>query len=232
MDIPKSDISIIIPALNEAKTLPTICESLIDMGHEGQIIIVDGGSTDRTPQLAASYGQLLYANANRALQMNAGAKNAQGKILWFLHADCIPHPNSVNAIQKVMANRNIVGGAFSYRMDAKGIIYRLSEFLSNEKNRLFRWFYGENGIFVRKTVFEALGGYREIPIMEDIDFCLQLKKMGKVVILPQPILSSARRWKSDGPIKNIIRNWLLQIGWRLGISPQLLVKFYPLNQNQ
>jgi rSAM/selenodomain-associated transferase 2 len=232
MGIQKNNISIIIPTLNEAKNIRNTCDKVRQIGHTGELIIVDGGSTDHTPQLASPYSHVITSQRGRAIQMNTGAKLASGEILWFLHADCIPHSQSIEAIQTAMNNNSIVGGAFSYSLDASGMIYRLSELLSNYKNRIFRLFYGEMGIFVRKTVFERLGGYREIPIMEDIDLCLQLKKTGAVVILRQNILVSTRRWKTEGPVKNITRNWVLQIGWRLGISPQYLTKFYPLNIDQ
>lgn len=229
MEIKNNNISIIIPTLNEAKNIRNTCANVRQIGHTGELIIVDGGSTDHTPQLALPFGKVITSQRGRAVQMNTAAKLAKGEILWFLHADCNPHPRSLEAIQTALRNNSVVGGAFIYILDEPGMIYRLSEFLSNHKNRILSIFYGEMGIFVRKTAFERLGGYLEIPIMEDIDFCLRLKKIGSVAILPQHILVSARRWKKEGVAKNIIRNWLLQIGWRLGISPQSLVKFYPLN---
>lgn len=223
------DISIIIPVLNEAQIIQNICEKIHEMGNYRELLVVDGGSYDETCQLATPYASVLSSRQGRAIQMNTGARNAQGNILWFLHADCIPHPNSIDAILNAIQNLQIAGGAFSYHLDADGLIYRLSEGLSNYKNRIFNVFYGDMGIFIRKNIFQKMGGYQEIPLMEDIDLCLRLKKMGKTIILPQRILTSARRWKDEGPLKNIIRNWLLQLGWISGISPHFLIKYYNFN---
>lgn len=222
----KVDISIIIPVLNEAKSIEKICTRIYEMGNYREILVVDGGSQDKTCQIAAPYASILSSPQGRAIQMNIGAQSAAGEILWFLHADCIPHPNSIDAIKNTIQNGNIVGGAFAYQLDSYGLIYRASESLSNYKNRIFNIFYGDMGIFIRKKVFEMMGGYQEIPVMEDIDLCLRLKKRGDTIILPQQIITSARRWKAEGPVKNIFRNWLLQLGWITGISPDWLAKYY------
>jgi len=226
----KVDISIIIPVLNESKFIENVCQRIHEMGNYREILVVDGGSQDETCQLAAPYASVLSSRQGRAIQMNTGAQSATGQILWFLHADCIPHPNSIDAIIDTIQNGHIVGGAFAYHLDADGLIYRVSEGLSNYKNKIFNIFYGDMGIFIKKGIFEMMGGYQEIPLMEDIDLCLRLKKMGKTVILPQQIVTSARRWKKEGPIKNIIRNWLLQLGWILGISADSLAKYYHFDQ--
>jgi rSAM/selenodomain-associated transferase 2 len=226
MDNEKADISIIVPALNEAQYIENICQRIHKIGNYRELLVVDGGSHDKTRQFAAHYATVLLSPQGRAIQMNTGAHLAKGDILWFLHADCLPHLNSIAAISNAIVNSKIVGGAFSYNLDADGYIYRLAEGLSNYKNQVFNLFYGDMGIFIRKKIFDEMGGYHEIPLMEDIDLCLRLRKIGKTIILPQRIITSARRWKRDGALKNIFRNWILQLGWKLGISPHYLVKFY------
>ena len=222
-------ISIIIPVLNEAEYLDKTCEKLQKSGSGNEIIIVDGGSTDGTPELGKKYGTVISSPRGRSVQMNAGASMATGDILWFLHADCIPHTDSLKTIKQLMQNKEVTGGAFVYRLDGKGVVYRISESLSNLKNKSFLLLYGDMGIFTRVSAFRKLNGFREIPIMEDLDFGQRLKKLGKIVILPLPIVTSARRWKTEGPVKNFSRNWILQLGWALGISPDYLAKWYPFD---
>jgi rSAM/selenodomain-associated transferase 2 len=222
-------ISIIIPVLNESEYLAQTCEALQESGSGCEIIIVDGGSIDGTPELGSKYGIIISAPQGRSAQMNAGASKATGDILWFLHADCIPHVDSLRAIKQIMQNNKVIGGAFEYRLDGNGIFYRIAESLSNLKNKRFLLLYGDMGIFTRASAFRQLSGFQDIPIMEDLDFGQRLKKLGKIVILPLPIMTSARRWKKEGAVKNFSRNWLLQLGWACGISPDYLAKWYPIN---
>jgi GT2 family glycosyltransferase len=158
--------------------------------------------------------------------MNAGAGVARGEVLWFLHADCHPHVDSIREMENVLSNPAVVGGGFEYDLNHPGLIFRLTEFFSNRKNRLLRLLYGDMGIFVRRRTFEKMGGFREIPLMEDMDFCRRLKSHGKIAIIRKRINTSAKRWIEEGIIKNLVRNWLLQIAWLFGASPDLLSKYY------
>ena len=158
--------------------------------------------------------------------MNAGAREATGQVLWFLHADCRPHPDSLTAIQGALADESIVGGGFEFNLDSPGLHYRLVERLSNLKNRMLKLLYGDMGIFVRADVFWRMDGFKEVPLMEDMDFSRRLKRMGKTTILPLTMRTSARRWRREGWLKNIVRNWLLQIAWTAGVSPNILAKWY------
>ncbi len=227
----KLSISVIIPTLNEEDSIGLLLERLCELESGLEIIVADGGSTDGTVQRARGCASVVETGRGRARQMNAGARVARGEILWFLHADSIPHPHSLNAIRHAVVERQVVGGAFEYAMDGTRWIYRVSEFFSNRKNRLFNLFYGDMGIFVQRDVFWQLGGFTEMPLMEDLDFCLRLRKAGPVCILPQRIVTSCRRWEMEGPVKTIVRNWLLQIAWKLGVSPATLVQWYHFPQN-
>jgi len=162
----------------------------------------------------------------RGVQMNRGAAVAQGQVLWFLHADCRPHPHSVQLIGEALSDPEVVGGGFEYALDHPGLRFRLIEFLSNRKNRLLGWLFGDMGIFVRRDIFEQMQGYKEIPLMEDMDFSKRLKTLGKVVILPQRIMTSSRRWLEEGYLLNSLRSWALQGAWVLGASPHTLAKWY------
>jgi rSAM/selenodomain-associated transferase 2 len=220
-------ISIIIPTLNEAGYIDKTCEHLKELFSNTELIIVDGGSSDDTLTRGSRYGRVIRSPRGRAIQMNTGAREATGEILWFLHADCLPHPESINKIRETVSPDRVIAGAFEYRLDGDGSIYRISEYLSNLKNRFLNLIYGDMGIFVDAQIFRQVGGFREIPIMEDMDFCKRVKRVGNIAILPYCIMTSARRWKKEGPVINIIRNWFLQLGWALGVSPLYLIRWYP-----
>ena len=219
-------ISIIIPTFNEEKNIQSHLKYLKNLNGSFELIVVDGYSGDRTVELAKPITKVFFSERGRGRQMNVGAKEASGNVLWFVHADCYPHPDSFTAIQQSLENPEIVGGGFEYNLDHEGWMLRFSEFMSNRKNHLLQLVYGDMGIFVRHETFERIGGYKEIPLMEDMEFCKDLKTLGKIVILPQRINTSARRWMEEGIYKNMVRNWMLQIAWKWGASPEFLSKFY------
>ncbi|NIA31802.1 MAG: glycosyltransferase [Actinobacteria bacterium] len=220
------DISIIIPTLNEAENIQHILKHVSTLDSNLELIVVDGNSSDDTVEKAAPYARVIQSAKGRAVQMNAGAKVAGGDIFWFLHADCLPHQDSIKAMREALKDPEIVGGAFEYSFDHPSLYFRITEFTSNLKNHFLHTFYGDMGIFVHKSVFEEMGGYAEIPLMEDMEFCKQLKKRGKIIILRPRILTSARRWLDEGIARNVFRNWALQIAYSLGASPQTLTRWY------
>ncbi|NOZ61363.1 MAG: glycosyltransferase family 2 protein [Calditrichaeota bacterium] len=220
-------ISVVIPTLNEAKNIRSLLAYLKNLDSDLDLIVADADSHDGTAELAAPLAKVVPSQRRgRGAQMNAGAKRANGDIFWFIHADCFPHPDSVAALKKILSDPEVVGGAFEYSLDADGWFFRFAEFVSNHKNHVLQTFYGDMGIFVRRNVFQRMGGYKEIPLMEDMDFCTRLKKEGKIAILPLRIRTSARRWIEEGIIKNLVRNWMLQIAWKLGASAESLAKWY------
>ncbi len=224
-------ISVIIPTLNEAENIEILLNYLKDLEKNLELIVADGYSSDNTAGLAKKYSRVIFSDHGRGRQMNAGAKKASGEILWFLHADCRPHKNSVAAIQKTMENPNLVGGGFLYNFNSPGWIFRFSEFMSNRKNHLLNLLYGDMGIFVRRDIFVKIGGYKEIPLMEDMEFCGDLKRQGEIVLLPFKIKTSTRRWHEEGVYKNMVRNWMLQIAWKWGVSSEKLARFYKFGNN-
>lgn len=219
-------VSIIIPTLNEAGNIGPLLDYLSEMDPEAELIVSDANSADGTADRGKPLAQVILAPPGRGAQMNAGARVASGDVLWFLHADCRPHPESMRALRSALRNNSVAGGGFEYDLDCPDFRFRLAVALSNFKNRMFKLLYGDMGIFVRKEVFENMEGYKEIPLMEDMDFSRRLKKKGRVVIIPLKMMTSARRWIDEGWLKNSVRSWLLQSAWALGVSPFTLAKWY------
>ncbi len=219
-------ISIIVPTLNEEEQIQSLLQHLITIAPEAEILVIDADSKDMTQAIARKYARVFVSKCGRAVQMNHGAALAGSDILWFIHADCRPHAKSINAMLNALEDPQVVGGAFEWNLNAPGLYFRAVEFFSNRKNRFGKLLYGDMGIFVRKSVFDKMNGYSEIPLMEDMDFCKRLKQQGNVVILPYRINTSARRWYEEGILKNVTRNWILQILWSCGISSETLKKWY------
>lgn len=218
--------SVIIPTLNEANNIECLLSYLKQLEDDIEIIVSDADSSDKTIEKARHLATVVLSTRGRGIQMNAGARASSGDILWFVHADCRPHKESIIEIRKVLEDPKIVGGGFEYKLDHSGLFFRLTEFFSNGKNRILKLLYGDMGIFVRREIFEKMDGYKDIPLMEDMDFCKRLKRFGRIVIINKPIDTSSRRWQEEGVLKNLFRNYLLQIGWAIGVSPHILARWY------
>jgi len=232
IDLFMQSISVIIPTLNEEKNITSALSYFTSLNPSLELIVTDGGSKDNKVVLSHSLAQVIDASPGRGAQINAGVQAASGDVLWFLHADCRSHEKSIEAMLKALADEKVVGGVFEYSLDDERPFFRLVEFFSNRKNHLLKLFYGDMGIFVQHQTFDAMGGYREIPLMEDMDFCKRLKTFGNIRILPYRIITSARRWHEEGIVKNITRNWALQIAWALGTSPEKLAIWYRFRNNK
>ncbi|MCH7989936.1 MAG: TIGR04283 family arsenosugar biosynthesis glycosyltransferase [Planctomycetes bacterium] len=219
-------ISIIIPTLNEADRIAEVIEQTRKLG-DCEIIVVDGNSSDETLKAAESADILLTAPQGRATQQNAAAKAASGDVLLFLHADCRLEPGSLEAVSKSLQDERIVGGCFRQTIDAAGLRYRLVESGNALRVKLCKWAYGDQGIFVRREVFEQLGGFPELRLMEDLFFMKTLKKAGRFVLLDARIHVSPRRWQHKGVLRQTLKNWILITLAHTGISPNRLAKFYP-----
>lgn len=219
-------ISVIIPTRNEAENIEALLNYLHNLDSTLKIIVADAASTDSTVEKAKCLSKVVQSAKGRGVQMNEGARTATGDVLWFIHADCFPPPDSVDEIHRALNYPAVVGGGFEYALSHPAFRFRVVELLSNRKNRLLKWLFGDMGIFVRRDVFEQMGGYAEIPLMEDMDFCKRLKRYGKIWISPRRMKTSARRWIEEGYILNSLRSWTLQSAWVLGVSPDTLAKFY------
>jgi rSAM/selenodomain-associated transferase 2 len=225
-------VSVIVPTLNEEEEIGSFLAHVCGLESDLQVIVADGGSSDGTVEIAAALVRVISAPRGRGAQMNAGAREASGDVLWFLHADTRPHPGSLQAMRGVLENPEVVGGAFEYNLDHPSRFFRITENVSNRKNQACRLFFGDMGIFVWRTVFERMGGFRDFPLMEDMDLCKRLKEQGSIEIIPLRINTSVRRWLDEGILKNLVRNWALQLLWKLGVSPHTLARWYSFGGDQ
>jgi rSAM/selenodomain-associated transferase 2 len=218
-------ISIIVPTRNEeqriAQTLGRLREPEVL-----EVIVVDGGSEDRTREIARSLvDRLVDASPGRASQMNAGARLARGDILLFLHADAIAPPGFGAVI--VSACSASIGGRFDVELDARGTIFRVIEWAINLRSRWSGLFTGDQGLFVRRDVFEALGGYPDQPLLEDLALSRAMKRRGRTVALRARLRTSARRWQRYGPLRTVALMWRIRTLYFLGTSPRRLARLYP-----
>ncbi|WP_158520843.1 TIGR04283 family arsenosugar biosynthesis glycosyltransferase [Fuerstiella marisgermanici] len=221
-------VSVIIPTLNEEANVGRAIASAIEAGAS-EVIVVDAGSGDQTVAVASSAkATVLHSERGRAVQQNVGADAACGDVLLFLHADCELHEDAVSEIcRRLSADPTMVGGCFRQRIDAGGMRYRIVEAGNALRVRLLKWGYGDQAIFVRKDVFQKLGGFPNLQLMEDLYFMKRLKRCGRIALLRSPLTVSARRWQDRGLVTQTLRNWTLITAAHLGISPDRLARFYP-----
>jgi rSAM/selenodomain-associated transferase 2 len=221
-----ASISIIVPALNEAASIAAAVESAAAC-RPHEVVVVDGGSTDETAALAQEAGaRVLHATRGRGIQQNTGARHATGDVLLFLHADtCLP-PDGCRQIEEALRDPCVVCGAFWQHIDAAPRRYRWLEWGNAWRVRWLGVPYGDQGIFVRRAEFEQLGGFPEVPFMEDWLLMRRLRRLAWPVLLPGPLHVSARRWQRHGVVRQTLRNWCLTAAATAGVSPQRLTRFY------
>jgi rSAM/selenodomain-associated transferase 2 len=220
-------LSIIIPVLNEAATIAGQLAALQPLRVAGaQIIVVDGGSNDGTANLARPLlDQLLTAGRGRAVQMNAGARASQGEVLLFLHADTML-PASADALIFHALSAGARWGRFDVRIDGAHPLLRVVERMMNWRSRLTGIATGDQAIFVRRDVFEQIGGYPEIPLMEDIALSKRLKQIAPPACLAGPVCTSGRRWEKYGVVRTILLMWRIRAEYFFGADPQQLALRY------
>lgn len=221
-----SNISIIVPTLNEAENLPAL--QAVAMTVE-ELIVVDGGSTDDTVKVATNLGFRVIEKicpGGRGAQLNTGAANAYAPLLLFLHADTLLPHGFQHAVTECLANPGNILGAFSLKVKGGGASLNFIAMCTNIRSRFLQLPYGDQTFFLRKNDFTALGGFPELPIMEDFIFVKQAKKRGRIKTLPQSVTTSARRWQRLGPMRTTLTNQLVILGYYLGIKPEKLAAFY------
>ena len=219
-------VSIIVPTLNEQEHLPaTLTRVVLAPGDE--LIVVDGGSTDDTVAIARRFTPHVFVRPpGRAQQMNFGAQQAQGDVLLFLHADTLLPPAGADLVRHVMQQSTAVGGAFYLAIAPSTPALRIVAWGVKWRTRLGKLPYGDQALFVRRTVFTALGGYEDVPFLEDVKLVLAMRKQGKLAIIPQPVYTSARRWQREGVLYTTVRNIALVTLYFCGVSPTTLKRWY------
>ncbi|MBI4662922.1 MAG: TIGR04283 family arsenosugar biosynthesis glycosyltransferase [Verrucomicrobia bacterium] len=222
----KGRISIIIPALNEAKNLPQTLHAA-QRGQPCEIIVVDGGSTDQSLEVARSMDAIvLNGPRSRALQMNQGAAIATGEYLLFLHADTwLPSDYSVH-VPALLRQPGVSGGAFTFGIASDFVGRRLVESTTNWRARRWQLPYGDQALFLRRESFTQLGGFRQVPIMEDYEFVRRLRRLGRIVIAPSTAMTSGRRWQRLGCVPTTLVNKAMILGYHLGVPLSCLAAWY------
>jgi rSAM/selenodomain-associated transferase 2 len=218
-------ISIIIPTLNEAANVAGAIEKARQL-EPAEIVVVDGGSEDGTCGGASAADRVLVAPRGRASQQNAGAAASCGDTLLFLHADCWLEPGNLQQIEAALSDGRCVGGCFQQVIGARGWRYRWLEWGNAWRVRLWGLAYGDQGIFVRRDIFERIGGFPTLRLMEDLYFMKRLRREGRVALLEGPLHVSARRWERHGVVRQTARNWWLTALAHAGVSPDRLAGSY------
>lgn len=222
-------ISIIIPCLNESTDIQATLQCLQPLRARGQqVIVIDGGSTDDTLALASPLADKVLSSARgRAQQMNTGMEAADGEILWFLHADTLITPQADKLILQSLQQAHRIWGRFDVRLSGSIPFLRIVEQAMNLRSRITGIATGDQGIFVRAAALKKIGGFTEIPLMEDIDLCKRLKKThGRPLCLPQQLITSSRRWEANGILRTILLMWRLRLHYFLGADPADLARQY------
>jgi rSAM/selenodomain-associated transferase 2 len=218
--------SVIIPTLNEASVLGGTLAAVSRLPGAVEIIVVDGGSDDGTPAIAHSHqAQVHRAPRGRGSQMRAGADAARGEILWFLHADTHPPADAVEQIADALQDPQVIAGSFAVQFDGESFAARFLTWLYPSLGRLGLC-YGDSAIFVRRTAYDWIGGFRPLLLFEDLDLVRRLKRAGRFVRLPGPVVTSSRRFEGRSFPLIFLRWTMLQILYWLGVKPRLLARFY------
>jgi len=223
-----SKISIIIPTINEANNLPSLLSDLLTSYKEGEIIIVDCGSEDRTIDVANIYGAKVYRSKekNRGLQLDIGAKNSKGEWLIFLHADTrLTHDwfRKINTVLKLGKNYIYF---FKFKISNKKVIYRVLEILVNFRGKYLKQPYGDQGLIIHRTTYFKNNGFRKIPLMEDVDFLRRLNNKKVLKQLNLPIFTSSRKWEKSNILSQALKNWNLRRRWLKGESIESIYSDY------
>jgi rSAM/selenodomain-associated transferase 2 len=227
--------SIIIPVLHESEIINTLLDSLrqLEWDEPFEIIVVDGSETQDTLQVIANTSVLKYTcPQGRGRQMNEGAAHATGDILVFLHADTFLQPNTLSLIQTTLENGRFVGGAFTLHIQPPTRFLRMIAAYSTLRSQISRVPYGDQVIFLRQPYFNAIGGYADIPLMEDVELMRRIKKKkGQIIILPTPVITSDRRWHQEGVLYTLLRDNTIIILYLCGVPAEKLIRFYPWNKS-
>jgi rSAM/selenodomain-associated transferase 2 len=214
--------------LNEEGAIAATLDAIRIGAPTAEVIAVDGGSTDRSVDLARPRCDRLIARPRgRARQMNDGAALASGDVLVFVHADTIVPPTFAADIELALDNSRIAGGRFDIAFDVRSPALDVVATMISTRSRVMRSATGDQAIFVRRKVFDRLGGYADIELCEDVDFIRRMRRVGRLACLRTPVMTSSRRWRSHGVARTIVRMWIIKSLFLAGVSPQWLKRHYP-----
>jgi rSAM/selenodomain-associated transferase 2 len=220
-------LSAIVPMLNEAATIASTLDALRRGAPGAEIVVVDGGSIDASVTIAQPLcDTLISAPRGRARQMNAGTRASHGDALVFVHADTIVPATFAADIASALSDPAIVGGRFDVKLDSSAVPYRIIGAMISLRSRISRTGTGDQAIFVRRDVFDRLGGFPELELCEDLEFSRRLKRAGRIACLRTRVTTSARRWNRDGVARTVLRMWLIRAMYLLGVPPARLKRMY------
>ncbi len=226
-----AEIAVVIPTLDEERCLPRLLDGLAAAEARGEarleICVSDGGSRDGTVACAERAGaRVVFGAAGRGTQLAAGAAAARAALIVFLHADTLPGPGALAALRDALGERDASAAGMRQRIEAPGRFYRCVERAANARVRR-GMVYGDSGLAVRRSAYDAVGGFGTQPIFEDVDLTRRLRRYGRVELVEAAeLLISARRWESEGKLRRTLMNWSLQAGYYLGVDPARLVRYY------
>ena len=217
-------LSVIIPTLNEEAN---ICSTLSALGEQVEKIVSDGGSSDRTVELAKKAGaKVVSSEPGRAKQMNSGAREASSENLLFLHADTLVPKDYLDQILNTVDQKGVSALAFRLKFEPRTPLLALIETLANFRAQTFSLPFGDQGFVVKREVFQKLEGFKELKLLEDVDFVKRATNQGKIAILSSSVTTSSRRWQKRGVIRTSLRNQLILLLYKLGVSPASLARLY------
>jgi rSAM/selenodomain-associated transferase 2 len=223
-------LSVVIPALNEADLIRQLVGE-VRREQDVEVIVVDGGSSDGTREAAREAGaEVIRGRRGRGAQMNEGARRARGEIILFLHADSRPPAGFASLVRQALDDEETVGGAFRFSLDERTPFFHFITMTTNFRSGRMGIVFGDQGIFVGRKIFHETGGFPEQPLMEDCEFVRRLRRRGRFVILPEVIVTSARRWREVGPVRNSLLNVLMTWSYLLGVSPERLARWHRLGR--
>lgn len=228
MSTERTVISVIIPAFNEEEMIERVLKAAL-CADDVEVIVVDGGSGDRTIELAAAAGaRVLDSPPGRAKQMNRGAHAAGGDVLLFLHADTLLPDDYDISVRMTLDEAEVAAGAFRLEIDGPEFGLRVIECLTNWRSRMLKMPYGDQAVFMKAALFKEVGGFPRLPIMEDFALIRLLKKRGRIEIIDAPVVTSARRWRSLGLLRTTVINQAIIMAWFFGVSPDRIASWYRL----
>lgn len=219
-------VSIVVPTLNEATRIEPCLYRLRSDFPGCELVVVDGGSVDGTAELAARQARTIRSAAGRATQMNAGAAATSSDILWFIHADCQVPPDALDLLRRALLDPGVVGGGLQLSFDQRSPGLEYLAVSSNVRARRLNWIFGDQAMFVRREVFEAVGGFPQLPLMEDLEMSRILRRRGRLVVLPTTVVVSARRLVDQGVWRMTVLMQLLKLQYLLGVDPERIRRRY------